>query len=164
MKLRFLPMLTVAALAFSASASATPVLFYADMSGDQLQPDVTTPARGFSTLWLDDQTNRITVSMLADGFSSPETMVEIYGPAVPGQNASGFLSLPLGNFDNRTFTITSEQSDWIMNNLTYVIVSTVSNPAGEIRGQYVAAAPEPAALASVVSGLCAALFLRRRRR
>ncbi len=164
MKLRILLMLTVLALSFGANASATPLLFYADMSGDQLQPDVMTPARGFSTLWLDDQKNQITVSMLSDGFTSPETMVQIYGPAMPDQNAAGFVSLPLGNFQNQTFTITSEQADWIMNNLTYVTVSTVANPTGEIRGQYMSANPEPATLALVVSGLGAALFLRRRRR
>lgn len=164
MKLRILLMLTALALAISVSASATPLLFYADMSGDQLQPDVMTPARGFSTLWLDDQTNQINVSMLADGFTSPETMVEIYGPAMPGQDAAGFLSLPLGNFENQQFTITSEQADWIMDSLTYVTVSTVSNPTGELRGQYAAATPEPATLALVVSGLGAAFIFRRRRR
>jgi hypothetical protein len=164
MKMRILLMLTALSLTIGGSASASPLLYFSNMSGDFFGPDVVTPARGFSTLWLDDETNQATVSMLADGLTSEQTGAAIYGPAVGGTFANGFLDLPLGNFNNQVFTLTSEQVNWIKNNLAYVAITTASNPAGEIGGQYGAAVPEPATLALVFSGLGAALLFRRLRR
>ncbi len=164
MKMRILLTLTALVLAAGGSAYATPMLFFADLTGAQEVPRVDTSARGFSTLWLDEDTNTITVSLLFAGLSSTETAAQIQGPALPGANAGVFLPLPAGNFLDQRFTITDEQEGWIKSGLAYINVHSIKNPEGEIRGQFAEAAPEPATIALVASGIGLAFFARRKRR
>ncbi len=164
MKMRILLTLTALVLAVCGSASATPMLFFADLTGAQEVPPVDTIARGFSTLFLDDDANTVVVSLLFAGLTSPQTAAHIHGPALPGVNAAIFLPLPTGSFLDQQFTITEEQAGWIKSGLAYVNVHTDNNLGGEIRGQYAEAIPEPGTIALVASGIGLAFFARRKRR
>jgi hypothetical protein len=163
MKARFLPVLV---LAVCAGASATPLtLFYAELTGDQETPAaVVTPARGFSTLWLDEDNNRITVSLLFDGLKAPQTAAHIHGPADPGETAGVIVPLALGSFLGQQIAVSDEVEHWIKSGWTYVNVHSSAHTGGEIRGHYFAATPEPGTVALLGLGLAALAFVKRKRR
>jgi hypothetical protein len=69
--------------------------------------------------------------------SGPITGVSFYGPAAPGQQGPATLIWP-GPFGPRyegRATLTPQQAADLMGGLWYLNISTVSYPAGEIRGQ-----------------------------
>jgi hypothetical protein len=141
-------------------------IFFADLTGAQEVPPVSTPATGFSRVVLNDTEDMILVSLTFANLTTPQTAAHIHGPALPGVNAGILIGFPLGTFSDLPFTITPTQVNWLKTGQTYVNVHSQQYPGGEIRGQ-LAPIPEPGTAVLFVPGLAAALFagskLRRKR-
>jgi hypothetical protein len=127
----------------TASPSPTPNqsrLFKAKLRGNQVVPQVQTQARGFAFALLNEAGTQLQVSAGFFGLSSNQTTASINCPALPGQNAPAVFNLGTaggrsGFLPVQTFAVTTEQAAQLRAGLCYVIIGSVNNPSGEIRGQ-----------------------------
>ncbi|PYT05250.1 MAG: hypothetical protein DMF65_00600, partial [Acidobacteria bacterium] len=116
-------------------------LFVANLDGSQETPPVATNARGTATLLLDKDETSALVSLRFRNLTAAETFAKIHGPAAAGQTASPEFDLPsTGNFSDFKITLTPQQVSDLKAGLFYVNVRSAAFPAGEIRGQFGAAA------------------------
>jgi hypothetical protein len=151
-------------LALAAPAHAALITY--NVSLDAAQAGVASPATGSAVLVLDDTANSLSVDLSYSGLTTPATNAHIHCCAPPGTSAGVIIpfvppfvtGLTSGTFVN-TFALTSTQVTQVESGQSYINIHTSMFPAGEIRGQIVAA-PEPAAVISLALGL-AALGLRR---
>ena len=182
------------ALLAAVPASAAVFMFEANLTGAQENPPVVTNGTGFGSVAIDTtlQTMRVIISF--SGLTGNTTVAHIHCCAAVGANAGvatqtpTFTGFPAGvtsGFYDRTFDMTlasSFNATFITNNggsaatafaalLTglqagraYQNVHSTFAPGGEIRGQ-LAAVPEPASWAMLITGFgVAGVALRRRRR
>ncbi|PYT03379.1 MAG: hypothetical protein DMF65_04310, partial [Acidobacteria bacterium] len=116
-------------------------LFVANLDGSQELPPVATNARGTATLLLDKDETTALVSLRFRNLTGAETFAKIHGPAAAGQTASPEFDLPsTGDFSDFRITLTPQQVSDLKSGLFYINVRSAVFPAGEIRGQFGAAA------------------------
>jgi glucose/arabinose dehydrogenase/plastocyanin len=118
-----------------------PVLFTANLSGDNERPEIETDGRGSATFMLVG--NQLTFNMEYSNLSSVANNAHIHGPADLDTPAG--VMVPLNSFNggafgtNGTFsgtvTLTADQVAALVDGRTYVNIHTTKNGGGEIRGQ-----------------------------
>jgi hypothetical protein len=155
--------------AFCSPANAALITFDATLNGAQ-EPTAST-ATGFGTVVLDDVADMITVNLSWTGLvGGPATAAHIHGPGAPGVNApvlfpfSGVPSATSGSIPQQSFGITTAEIAQLEAGLYYMNIHNSTFPAGEIRGQLLAAAPEPSSLGLIVGALALIAALRRAQR
>jgi hypothetical protein len=118
--------------------------FVTTMSPNQEVPTPNGTPTGRGTTWvvLDAAEMQITVFMTFTGLTSNATAAHIHGDANsrPGVNGPVIFDLAptlstSGTNTNTSFPVTPAQVALLRGNLCYVNVHSVTNPAGEIRGQ-----------------------------
>jgi hypothetical protein len=152
-------------------ADAALILFEANLSGLQEVPPNASPGTGFGQIILDDVLNQITVELSFQDLLAAAVAAHIHGPASPGVNAPVLFPLDLtgafgssGTIAPQVFAITPVQIAQLEAGLFYFNVHTSVFPGGEIRGQALAVAPEPSALATAAVGALVVAGAARRRR
>jgi hypothetical protein len=131
-----------------------PVVFMADLSGENERPDeVDTAGQGSGIFMLAG--NQLTFDMEYHDLSGIATLAHIHGPA-DEDTATGVL-VNLAPFNGGAFgtngtlngsvTLTDEQRALLLEGRTYVNIHTPSSPGGEIRGQII-----PVAMQASLSG------------
>jgi hypothetical protein len=114
---------------------------FASLDGAQEVPAVTTTARGFAVLVVDDTPSptdfEVTGFIVTSGVADP-TLAHVHGPAARGASADPTVNLtgagPLWiTVDDATLT-PAERTAFLAGQL-YVNVHNATNPAGAIRGQ-----------------------------
>ena len=118
---------------------AAAVSFKVPMTGGQEVPSVQTNGYGIADLTYDPDTRVVTWTITYNGLSSPVTMAQFHGPAQPGKNAPGLVSLtkqgsPLETPITGQATLTPEQSRQFEAGDWYINIHTQTHPDGEIRG------------------------------
>lgn len=182
------------ALLAAVPASAAIFMFEGNLTGAQENPPVTTSGTGFTTVTVDTTLQTMRLISNFSGLTGNTTASHIHCCATVGADAGvatqtpSFIGFPLGitsGFYDRTFDMTLASSfnvSFITNNggspatafaalLTglqagraYLNIHSSFAPRGEIRGQ-LAAVPEPASWAMLITGFgVAGVALRRRRR
>lgn len=114
--------------------------FSSQLRGNSVVPPVTTEARGGGFVRLNTTETQITVNLRFFGLSSAATAVTINGPAMPTANGAVVFTLTntggtTGQSAQQMFTVTAQQVQQLRSGLLYFVVSTATNPTGEIRGQ-----------------------------
>jgi hypothetical protein len=141
--------------------------FHADLNGTQAATPST--GTGFANAWLDVPTSVLTFDVTWTGLGSATNNGHIHrgAPGVSGPVTIPFPGLPLaqtfGSYAN-TFTLTAPLVADLVAGLDYVNIHSVNFPAGEIRGQLLAApnpVPEPSTYASAGALLLGLLAFRR---
>jgi CHRD domain/PEP-CTERM motif len=162
---KLLPLLLLIALPCISQAQI--LFFHADLDG--AQSSTPSAGTGFANAWLNVGTNELTFNLVWTGLGSLTTNGHIHRglPGVAGPVTVPFPGLPLGQTFgayNRVFTLTAPLSADLIAGLDYVNIHTSQFPAGEIRGQLIAApnpVPEPSTYA--LSGAALLVFLAFRR-
>lgn len=168
-KLALLFTLALALVLFSRPASAQ-TLFNAFLSGTQEAPPNASPASGFGTALLNLAETQITVDLSFSGLLGLATAAHIHGPAPAGTNApvlfplTGVPAATSGTIPEQSFAITPTQVVSLKAGLFYMNVHSNVFPGGEIRGQLLAAVPEPGTLALAAGCLIPGMVLALRRR
>lgn len=107
--------------------------------GDQVVPVVPTAATGEGSVWISVATGRFVVKGTYSGLESDATAASLHGPADVGSNGNLIEILDVGGGTDGDFfghgMLTGPQLAAFLDGRTYVAVSTVNFPAGEIRGQ-----------------------------
>lgn len=121
--------------------------FEGRLNGAQVVPPVTTEARGFVGVILNQAETQVQVYCGFFGLSSNQTTAAIHLPAPVGETAPAVFDLgtvggTMGRFPPATFDVTPAQVTALRNGLWYVQIGSVNNPTGEIRGQ-VRSRPRP---------------------
>jgi hypothetical protein len=130
-------------------AHAAPVSFKVPITGGQEVPSVQTNGYGIADLTYDPDTRVVTWMITYSGLSSPVTMAQFHGPAQPGKNAPGLVSLtkqgsPVESPITGQATLTPEQSRQFAAGDWYINIHTQTHPDGEIRGLVLTPQPERA--------------------
>lgn len=152
----------IACLSLAPSALAQTVMV--TLTGDAERPPVDTPGSGTATVTFDTTTREISISGSYSNLTSNVSGAHLHGLADADSNAGILFGLSVdggqsGNFSG-SGTLSANDFDGFMNDLTYINLHTTTNPGGEIRGQVVI--PEPTSgFAALAAG---GLLLRRRRR
>ena len=137
MKFRMLATLVFAGSTIVSSAAlAEVVTLKAELSGKHEVPPHAGTAKGQAEGVLDTDTLTLTWNVTYEGLTGPAIGAHIHGPVSPGNNAG--ILIPFPSTDSPitgSQTITQDQSDDILNGMTYVNVHTQAHPGGEIRGQ-----------------------------
>jgi glucose/arabinose dehydrogenase/plastocyanin len=118
-----------------------PVLFEANLGGQNERPQIDTTGRGTATFMLVG--NQLTFNLEYSELSSLATLAHIHGPATLDTSAGIMINLaPFngGAFGTNgtlsgTVTLDPSQLASLVDGLTYVNIHTAINPGGEIRGQ-----------------------------
>lgn len=156
-------------LLFAANVQAS-TIFDAFLDGPQ-EPTLST-ATGFGTVVLNDLENMITVDMSWSGLiGGPATAAHIHCCAPPGTNAGVLFPFVIpnvtsGTMTEQTFAITPTQVAELEAGLMYMNIHDATFPGGEIRGQLLAATPEPYTvgfIGTVLVAMAGLQFIRRRR-
>jgi CHRD domain len=137
--------LVVAVLTLPARAAwetlvhAAAVSFKVPITGGQEVPSVQTNGYGIADLTYDPETRVLTWTITYSGLSSPVTMAQFHGPAQPGKNAPGLVSLtkqggPVESPITGQATLTPEQSRRFAAGDWYINIHTQTHSDGEIRG------------------------------
>ncbi len=123
-----------------APSATAPLLFQANLSGNEEVPSVNTSASGLAILALDSETSTLYYRVKVDHIQGI-TMAHIHLGA-PGINGAVTLTLynGSGDFDpdnpvSGSFILTAGQIADLQTGNYYVNVHTDNHPAGEIRGQ-----------------------------
>lgn len=159
----------VAALGFCSPKLRADQIFTANLSGAQDVPPTNSTATGVATVDLNTLQTMITVNLTFSGLTGTATAAHIHGPAPAGSNAgvlfpfTGVPSATSGSIPQQTFAIDSTQVGYLEAGDLYVNVHSTAFPGGEIRGQLLAATPEPASLLLFGSGLLGLGLLMKRR-
>jgi hypothetical protein len=155
-----------AVVTISSHASALVYNFEIILDGLQETPPVATPATGYGTATLDDQTLQFTMNGTFQDLIGASNNAHVHGPAAIGAGPAGVLfgitwdnGVTSGNFSFNG-VITAGQAQTIIDELAYVNIHSAFRPGGEIRGQ-ILPVPEPTTAALLTTG--AAVLLRRRR-
>lgn len=132
-----------------------------DLSGDE---------QGMATGTLDTDVGELTWDLQWSGLTGPAFAAHFH-EAPPG--VSGPVTVPMfvlemgeGMADGQDISsamIDSSQISELLAGNWYVNVHTPANPMGEIRGQVIAAVPEPGSIALLSFGLLGLVLLRRRK-
>jgi hypothetical protein len=162
---KFIPLLLLVVLPHLSSGQV--LFFHANLDGTQAATPST--GTGFANAWLDVPTNVLTFDVTWTGLGSATTNGHIHrgAPGVNGPVTVPFPGLPLGQTFGtyaNTFTLTAPLVADLLGGLDYVNIHSVNFPAGEIRGQLLAApnpVPEPSTYAA--SGAAFLLLLAFRR-
>ena len=115
------------------------LLFTSTMDGTHAIPAVSTPAKGIGSFMLNKTRDAIAVNISVAMLSGAPVNVSIYQGA-EGTNGTLFLDLTPYLSGNRIATsisgtnVTANLAKYFNDDL-YVLVTTASNPSGEIRGQ-----------------------------
>lgn len=164
---KLLPLLLLFALPLVSRAQV--LYFNASLNGTQA--GTASLGTGFANAWLDVPSNILTFNVTWTGLGSLTTNGHIHrgAPGVAGPVTVPFPGLPLGatfgSYAN-TFTLTAPLAADLIAGLDYVNIHSSQFPAGEIRGQLVAApnpVPEPSTYALSGAALLALLAFRRSR-
>ena len=128
---------------------AAAVSFKVPMTGGQEVPPGQTDGYGIADLTYDPDTRVVTWTITYKDLSSPVTLVQFHGPAEPGKNAPGLVSLtkegaPVESPIAGQATLTPEQSRQFAAGDWYINIHTQTHPDGEIRGLVLTPQPERA--------------------
>lgn len=167
MKKATIALSVLACLCISTQAYAS-TLFVANLNG--AQDSVATPAVGFGTVLLNNAQDTITVDMSFTGLiGGPAAAAHIHCCALPGANApvvfpfSGVPAATSGSIPEQMFAITAAQVASLEAGLMYMNIHDAEFPGGEIRGQLLAATPEPSSIGLIGLGLVGLGIIAKRR-
>jgi hypothetical protein len=126
---------------------AAAVSFKVPMTGGEEVPAVQTNGYAIADLTYDPDTRVVTWTITYRDLSSPVTLVQFHGPAEPGKNAPGLVSLtkeggPAESPIAGQATLTPEQSRRFAAGDWYINIHTQTHPDGEIRGLVLTPQPE----------------------
>lgn len=179
-------------LVFSSTAFAIPLTFTAVLNGPNENPPTASPGTGFATVIIDSTAHTMFVSATFSGLTTNTTASHIHcciaPPGTTGVATAvpAFPSFPLGVTSGSFSTImdmTNAASynpafvtaqggvgpaettlfNGIITGNAYFNIHTTANPGGEIRG-FLVAAPEPATVVLLASGLIGVAAVSRKRR
>jgi hypothetical protein len=164
-------LLAILAMTILASSNLrADLLFEAKLDGPQ--DSTLSTATGFGSVVLNDVLDTVTVDLSWSGLvGGPADAAHVHCCALPG--VAGPVLFPLagipivtsGMMPEQIFTITPAQVAQLEAGLMYMDIHDTTFPGGEIRGQLLAATPEPASIGFIVPGLaCLAFALCRQRR
>lgn len=115
------------------------LLFTSKLNGTQVVPSVTTNASGVASFILNKTRDSLIINLSMIGLSGPAVNVSLY-QGNEGTNGSQLVNLTSSLNGNRlsasiTGTNVTALMSKLMSNNLYLLVTTASNPNGEIRGQ-----------------------------
>lgn len=191
---RKLALLFAAAMIYPSTANAATFVFNGTLTGSQEVPPVSTPGSGTAFVTFDDVTNLLSIQATFTNLLGTTRMAHIHCCAPIGANAGvvtpvpSFPGFPLGVtagsysqvFDltqvssfnpafitNNGGSVTTARQAFITGlqlNRAYFNIHTSQFPGGEIRGQLIAAVPEPATWSLMLLGFGAIGATMRRRK
>lgn len=114
-------------------------------SGSQVSPSNSSTSTGTMTGTYNARTNVLQYNIAWSNLSSTAGLVQVYGPAAAGVNASLMFPLAIttpgvSGSANGNITLTDTQEAALLANSVYYTVSSTTYPSGEIRGQITASA------------------------
>lgn len=123
------------------AAGAETLHFTAKLDGAQETPPNASAGAGHADLTVDTDSHTLRWAVDYAGLSGPATMAHLHGPAPVGKAAGVMVNFPgpLASPLSGQASVTDAQIAQIKAGETYVNVHTAEHPAGEIRGQVVAA-------------------------
>jgi hypothetical protein len=120
-------------------AGANTMVFNVQLSGMKAVPSNASTATGTAVVTLDKTTGAVNVAGAFMNLSSNATGAAIHGPADTGNNAAVLVPLTVPNTTagtvSGTGTMTSTQMNDMTGGMTYISITTVNYPDGEIRAQ-----------------------------
>lgn len=125
-------------LAISTVASAQ-VHVFAPSPMDGAQAATGAAGTGRVNATLDLSTSTFSWHVTYSGMTGATTVAHFHGPALPGQNAGVQIAIGTSSPDTGSQVLTATQVADVLAGLWYVNIHTGSFPAGEIRGQVLAA-------------------------
>ncbi len=131
----------VCAVVAGAGARAEVVHFQAKLNGASETPPKVTDGHGAAEVTLDTTARTLSWTIDYSGLTGPATMAHFHGPAAPGVAAgvtipiTGTMASPLTG----TAAINDGQIGDLRAGMWYINIHTAKYPAGEIRGQVIAA-------------------------
>ncbi len=130
----------LAAGVLSISAHAEMRKFTAHLNGASEVPPTKSDGTGTLTATLDTSTKILVYTLTYSGLSGPAVAAHFHGPAPAGKNAGVELPIkPPASPAKGTAHLTDQQVSDLEAGLLYVNVHSKAHPAGEIRGQVMAA-------------------------
>ena len=121
------------------TASAEEMKFMAELTGAQEVPPVETTASGMMDVTYDTESKMLSWTGEYSGLSGDATASHYHGPAPAGENAGPVLPVEIADIEEGSAELTEEQATALQDGMWYFNIHTEANPAGEIRGQVVAA-------------------------
>jgi hypothetical protein len=116
-------------------------VFSVQLDGMKVVPSNASTATGTVVVTLNKTTGAVNVAGSYTGLSSNATSAAIYGPAQSSTNAAVLIPLTVPNTTSGTVsgtgTMTGTQMSDMTSGMTYVSISSVNFPMGEIRAQIV---------------------------
>jgi hypothetical protein len=161
----------LAALLCSAALASAQSLFTASLDSAQETGSAAnnSSATGDGTFTLNPD-GSLSYNVTYSGLQGTWSANHIHGPAAPGASAGVLYFLNhsstgpgSGVLSGTTPVLTSQQIDWLNDELLYVNIHSSFSSGGEIRGQIVPV-PEPSTWALMGFGALATLWAARRRR
>ena len=155
MKIHFQAAFVAALLAAlcTPGAQATVLTYDVTISGAESVPPNATPATGSAVVIVDDVLNTVSVDLTFSGLiGGPATAAHIHccvPPTANGPVVIPFTSFPnttSGTYSNIFSGVSTADIQGIENGLAYINIHNAEFPAGEIRGDILAAVPEPTTL------------------